>query len=135
MLTAAELDCPHQVRHTFASLLRMDSAPHLRIAPARSSRRAITLRVYAHSLPGRASRERFVNVLDEHPHASQCASAHGGGVRSERRTSFVESGEPGGNRTHNPQIKSLLLCQLSYRPTVCGWRKNAKNFDRGDRRL
>jgi hypothetical protein len=25
-------------------------------------------------------------------------------------------GEPGGNRTPNPQIKSLLLCQLSYRP-------------------
>ncbi len=23
--------------------------------------------------------------------------------------------EPGGNRTLNPQIKSLLLCQLSYR--------------------
>jgi hypothetical protein len=28
----------------------------------------------------------------------------------------AEVGEPGGNRTHNPQIKSLLLCQLSYRP-------------------
>ena len=28
------------------------------------------------------------------------------------------NGEPGGNRTHNPQIKSLLLCQLSYRPGV-----------------
>ena len=28
------------------------------------------------------------------------------------------NGEPGGNRTHNPQIKSLLLCQLSYRPTL-----------------
>ena len=27
-----------------------------------------------------------------------------------------KSGEPGGNRTLNPQIKSLLLCQLSYRP-------------------
>src|SRR3954451_8819277 len=27
-----------------------------------------------------------------------------------------KAGEPGGNRTHNPQIKSLLLCQLSYRP-------------------
>ena len=25
----------------------------------------------------------------------------------------VRVGEPGGNRTHNPQIKSLLLCQLS----------------------
>src|SRR5688500_14419501 len=30
-----------------------------------------------------------------------------------------ESGEPGGNRTPNPQIKSLLLCQLSYRPVRC----------------
>ena len=30
------------------------------------------------------------------------------------------NGEPGGNRTHNPQIKSLLLCQLSYRPTERG---------------
>ena len=27
--------------------------------------------------------------------------------------------EPGRNRTGNPQIKSLLLCQLSYWPT-CG---------------
>jgi hypothetical protein len=24
--------------------------------------------------------------------------------------------EPGGDRTHDPQIKSLLLYQLSYRP-------------------
>src|SRR4029079_13263377 len=28
-----------------------------------------------------------------------------------------ESGEPRRNRTFNPQIKSLLLRQLSYRPT------------------
>jgi hypothetical protein len=37
-----------------------------------------------------------------------------------RRTtkSLRNRGEPGGNRTHNPQIKSLLLCQLSYRPDV-----------------
>ena len=28
----------------------------------------------------------------------------------------ANDGEPGGNRTPNPQIKSLLLCQLSYRP-------------------
>lgn len=35
-----------------------------------------------------------------------------------------EKSEPGGNRTHNPQIKSLLLCQLSYRPSEkprLGW--------------
>ena len=28
------------------------------------------------------------------------------------------SGEPGRNRTFNQQIKSLLLCQLSYGPTL-----------------
>src|SRR6266851_4773660 len=28
-----------------------------------------------------------------------------------------KSGEPGRNRTFNPQIKSLLLCQLSYWPS------------------
>jgi hypothetical protein len=28
-----------------------------------------------------------------------------------------ELGEPGRNRTFNQQIKSLLLCQLSYGPT------------------
>ena len=30
----------------------------------------------------------------------------------------AKSGEPGRNRTFNQQIKSLLLCQLSYGP---GW--------------
>ena len=29
----------------------------------------------------------------------------------------AEAGEPGRNRTFNLQIKSLLLCQLSYGPT------------------
>jgi hypothetical protein len=33
-------------------------------------------------------------------------------------------GEPGRNRTFNPQIKSLLLCQLSYWPTGHGSRQN-----------
>ena len=34
---------------------------------------------------------------------------------------FLEkSGEPGWNRTTNQQIKSLLLCQLSYGPTKGG---------------
>ena len=30
------------------------------------------------------------------------------------------NGEPGRNRTFNQQIKSLLLCQLSYGPTKNG---------------
>ena len=31
---------------------------------------------------------------------------------------FGDFGEPGRNRTYNQQIKSLLLCQLSYGPTL-----------------
>ena len=33
-----------------------------------------------------------------------------------REKTRAKAGEPGRNRTVNPQIKSLLLCQLSYRP-------------------
>ena len=32
--------------------------------------------------------------------------------------SWKQDGEPGRNRTFNQQIKSLLLCQLSYGPEV-----------------
>ena len=35
-----------------------------------------------------------------------------------------KSGEPGRNRTFNQQIKSLLLCQLSYGPTAAALRRN-----------
>jgi hypothetical protein len=41
-------------------------------------------------------------------------------VRSDRVRSCEWNGEAGGNRTLYPQIKSLLLCQLSYRPTGRG---------------
>ena len=48
--------------------------------------------------------------------------------------SFGISGEPGGNRTPNPQIKSLLLCQLSYRPTSVGcWDRRTNRRQRNIR--
>ena len=34
---------------------------------------------------------------------------------------LMKDREPGRNRTYNQQIKSLLLCQLSYGPTTSGW--------------
>jgi hypothetical protein len=40
-------------------------------------------------------------------------------AKSLRMTGFC--GEPGRNRTFNQQIKSLLLCQLSYGPTRGEW--------------
>jgi hypothetical protein len=48
------------------------------------------------------------------------ASPQGGATcrapRGVTTANAASGGEPGGNRTPNPQIKSLLLCQLSYRP-------------------
>ena len=54
-------------------------------------------------------------------HYRACWRARQGGAtcrepRGPTTASAASGGEPGGNRTPNPQIKSLLLCQLSYRP-------------------
>ena len=34
-------------------------------------------------------------------------------------TSLTHFGGSSGNRTHNPRIKSPMLCQLSYTPNIC----------------
>jgi hypothetical protein len=47
-------------------------------------------------------------------------------IENNFKISKGKRGEPGGNRTHNPQIKSLLLCQLSYRPPGRGCRRSGK---------
>ena len=100
---------PHQLRHTFASQLLQDGAPITCVSRQLGHKdAAITLRVYAHWLPD-ASKDKLVNLLDDtHPSASQ---AHP--TASEREDQLAVngwkiSGEPGGNRTHNPQIKSRL---------------------------
>jgi hypothetical protein len=77
----------------------------------------MTLRVYAHWLPGMsATKGVWITGRDAPGRIPETQSA----LRRNALKSFVENGEPGGNRTHNPQIKSLLLCQLSYRPTGRG---------------
>ena len=40
-------------------------------------------------------------------------------IVNERRNAYLALSEPAGNRTLNPQLKRLLLCQLSYRPESC----------------
>ena len=74
MLTAADLDQrgPHQMRHTFASLLLQDGAPITHVSRQLGHQNAaITLRVYAHWLPD-GSRDKLVNLLDDtHLDASQ----------------------------------------------------------------
>jgi len=67
ILDAAGLDRrgPHQMRHTFASLLLQDGVPITYVAAQLGHRDpSITLRVYSHWLPD-ASRARLVDRLDE----------------------------------------------------------------------
>jgi integrase len=77
ILDAADLDRrgPHQMRHTFASLLLQDGAPITYVSRQLGHKDAsITLRVYAHWLP--ESNEKLVDVLDDAaPDGTQTAPA------------------------------------------------------------
>ena len=119
MLEAAGLHRrgPHQLRHTFASLLLQDGAAITYVSRQLGHKDpSITLRVYSHWVPD-ASTYKAVGLLDDaRPSATQTQPAGVGGVEKCAK-SLRENGEPGRNRTFNPQIKSLLLCQLSYWPT------------------
>jgi integrase-like protein len=79
ILDAAEVDRrgPHQMRHTFASLMLAAGAPITYVSRQLGHKDAsITLRVYAHWLPSESG-NKLVDLLDvAHPSASQ---AHPGG--------------------------------------------------------
>jgi hypothetical protein len=75
----------------------------------------ITLRVYAHWLPG-SSGVRAVDLLDDTPPSAtqtQPVTQDREWKNEECCKCLRQNGEPRRNRTFNPQIKSLLLCQLS----------------------
>jgi hypothetical protein len=73
---------------------------------------SITLRVYAHWLPSALSLhavDRLDDATFRNPDATEALRA----IAASGVKPFVMNGEPPRNRTENPQIKSLLLCQLS----------------------
>jgi integrase len=104
----------HDLRHSMATQLLQAGAPITYVSQQLGhADAAITLRVYAHYLPDASRKE--VDLLDTQPDATPAqpddaivAAAAAGSAEM-----FEESGEPRRNRTFNPQIKSLLLCQLS----------------------
>ena len=105
---------PHQMRHTFASLLLQAGVPITYVSRQLGHRdSAITLRVYAHWLPevgGEKGVDRLdTNATDRNLYATRTQAV---GARIPRKL-LRKNGEPPGTRTPNPQIKSLLLCQLS----------------------
>ena len=105
---------PHQMRHTFASLLLQAGVPITYVSRQLGHRdSAITLRVYAHWLP-EAGADKGVDQLDDGATIRNLAATKAlrAGAGNPRKW-LKRSGEPPRNRTGNLQIKSLLLCQLS----------------------
>ena len=83
-----------------------------RIAACSLPTASITLRVYAHYLPSASHRE--VDRLDlPQPSATPAQPDAVSGDQPSDVSDCEERSEPRWNRTINPQIKSLLLCQLS----------------------
>ena len=73
----------------------------------------LTVDIYGHLVPGgnRSAVDRLdtLGASARNPDATSDRER----VAVNRGKSFVWNGEPPRNRTENPQIKSLLLCQLS----------------------
>jgi integrase len=103
----------HDLRHTYATLLLHAGAPITYVSQQLGHHDAsITLRVYVHWLPDVSRRE--ADRLDTlQPSATPAQPEAVFNDLSIEAKSFVVNGEPPRNRTENPQIKSLLLCQLS----------------------
>jgi integrase len=143
-LVGTPLD-PRNVTRKFKALLTAAKLPNIRLHDLRHSCATLLL-AQGVSHTGRDGDARaLADQSDvEHLHACAAGAATGRGRQNERRSGklvrqlvcqrpdsatkrmrrlmdFLDNrGEPGGNRTLNPQIKSLLLCQLSYRPVGCG---------------
>jgi len=105
----------HDLRHTFASLLLQhgESIVYVKEQLGHASIQ-ITVDTYGHLIPG--ANRAAVDKLDDVPAQPSATPAQPEAVSADqraRRKWFGMSGEPRRNRTFNPQIKSLLLCQLS----------------------
>ena len=105
----------HDLRHTFASFLLQqgESIVYVKEQLGHASIQ-ITVDTYGHLIPGanRAAADKLDDVPaqpDATPAQPEAASAD----QRQRRKLFGMRSEPRWNRTINPQIKSLLLCQLS----------------------
>jgi integrase len=103
----------HDLRHSYATLLLQAGAPITYVSQQMGHRDAsITLRVYAHYLPDASRRE--VDRLDALQLSATPAQPEADLTEvAKTAKSFGMRNEPRRNRTFNPQIKSLLLCQLS----------------------
>ena len=105
ILDAAGLDRrgPHQMRHTFASLLVQDGVPITYVAAQLGHRdSSITLRVYSHWLPD-ASRAGLVDRLDETTEDGPQTAPRAFDEHDQKSVSALKSMVSRGNRTPIPR--------------------------------
>ena len=106
----------HDLRHTFASLLLQqgESVVYVKEQLGHGSIQ-ITVDTYGHLIPGanRAAVDRLDDAPQPDATQAQPEPFDDDVAAAELAKLFEKSGEPPRNRTENPQIKSLLLCQLS----------------------
>ena len=108
----------HDLRHTFASLLLQqgESVVYVKEQLGHGSIQ-ITVDTYGHPIPG--ANRGAVDRLDDGPavQPSTTQAQPEPWDETDRDGEIAKllrkNGEPRRNRTFNPQIKSLLLCQLS----------------------
>jgi hypothetical protein len=103
----------HVLRHTFGSLLiqQRESLAYVKEQMVHASIQ-ITVDVYGHLVPG-GNRSAVDRVDSRATNDNPATTGEDLAMTMNDRKSFVLNGEPPRNRTENPQIKSLLLCQLS----------------------
>ena len=116
LLTSAELPDMrlHDLRHTTATLLLAQGVhPRVVMETLGHSQVSLTLDTYSHVLPSLQA-EAATRLDDAIGCQIGCQDDNDGADQpQELRELLRKSGEPPRNRTENPQIKSLLLCQLS----------------------
>ena len=104
----------HVLRHTFGSLLiqQGESLTYVKEQMGHASIQ-LTVDIYGHLVPG--GNRGAVDRLDTWGATGRNPGATSASERllQNQAKSLVVNGEPPRNRTENPQIKSLLLCQLS----------------------
>jgi integrase len=100
---------PHQMRHTFASLLLAAGEPITYVSQQLGHRDpSITLRVNSHWMPDTSTRKGVDRLDDALPNVAQAWPDAIAVNEGNERKSFVSSGEPGGNRTRKakPQAEA-----------------------------
>jgi integrase len=108
----------HDFRHSFGSLL-IEQGEDLNYVKEQLGHHSITLTVDVYGHRFRDDR-RAVDALDQPPSGSKTVAAQAESASDDAQVVEM-NGAPGGIRTPNPQIRSLMLCPVELRARVVDW--------------